>query len=228
MKMDMVTLLSQDDKGISLAKDGVCHLWRLILLDRKVTIESWLAHMERYLDSPRSAVGTDKTKRASERSSQNKALSKDTLPWKRLRVGLRVLDIKHCDYTVAITKWDMGVDLLKRPPSVSIENRINQCDLKTLISTLQQAMMVRPTTLITLLDGYINNPISKVGDNPADKSTARGNITKAYNGESYSWSTFNQMLAILTIRAYTLTIKITWNNDIVTQHAIHVDVLNTL
>lgn len=221
MNSEMDTLLTLDDKGLSQTRCGVTALFRLILMDAKITSKVWRDKMQRYLDSPRSGVSDNRAKKSSERNNLNRALAKDGITWKKFRTALRILNTKHVDHVLTIVEWDETKDVPRRPKSISVESRINQDDLHALWGELYSKMGVKPQMFVKLLSDYIDSPESGVGDNPADKSTKRGNIAKGLKSESYSWSAFVELLKIMGIRKITLTTKITWMNGKVTSHSIH-------
>lgn len=223
---NLLELLELDDKGLSLTEDGLSYLFRMMLRDLRVTAKTWSKLMEAYLDDPRAGVSSNKTDRSSKRNGLNRALGKSAISWKKFKTGIRILGMRSCEFELSISKWDEKIDVPKQPPKVTIDSRISQDDLKALVQRLEGMMRIAPQTFIRLIDEFINHPISRTTDNPADKSTRRGNINKGYNGESYSWRTFNELLAIFSIREYTLTAHVVWKNGKESRHKMKVDVAN--
>jgi hypothetical protein len=221
---NLLELLELDDKGLSLTEDGLSYLFRMMLRDLCVSADVWSTLMEAYLDDPRAGVGASKTDRSSKRNGLNRALGKTVISWKKFKNGIRILGMRSCEFELSISKWDDKIDVPKQPPKVTIDSRISQDDLKALIQRLEGMMRITPQTLLRLIEEFINHPISRTTDNPADKSTRRGNINKGYNGESYSWRTFNELLAIFSIREYTLTALVVWKNGKQSKHKMTVDV----
>lgn len=83
-------ILTSDDKGIGSAR-GLGVLWRKILALLNIRPDTWVAHLNHYLNDPSNQVKNDPKSRATERGNLEKALFAEDFSWGQLIKGIKVL-----------------------------------------------------------------------------------------------------------------------------------------
>jgi hypothetical protein len=208
MSEDMRSLLAMPDKGISDAVTAPAKLFRSILLDLNINMMTWDRLMREYLANPRSGVANNPAKRSSERSNLNRALSSDQVTWKKFNKALAVLNPEKVTIILDMS-WDKKMVLPKEPPAQLVyisQGRRNA--LHEIFKNLVTEMGITSTLLWNvLIERYLNDPRNEVSDNPAEKSTERGNLNKMLKkSTSFTWSGFRKALSFLGVTEATLTL----------------------
>lgn len=211
MSEDMHRLLSLHDKGIEEAKNAPARLLRSIFLELNMNPLAWDNAMREYLHHPRSGVPDNPTKRSSERSNLNRALSKNRVTWRQFRKALRVMNPREVHYTFHLT-WDDGIVHVNEPPTTIEYEPLSRSDeLATIWKQLSTDLGISPMSWRKLVDRWLMHPAQGVRDNPPDMSTERGNLRKALLiRNSYTWSTFEKGLGILGVTRVQMTVTLTW------------------
>lgn len=87
-------------------------------------------------------------------------------------------------------------------------------------------MEITPSLWTSLIERYINDPENKISDNPAKRSTDRGNLDKLLRKSTLSWNGFKKALRFLGAKEATLTIVLkfrkdaTYTKQLVTHHSL--------
>lgn len=210
----MQELLQEDDKGLSKAVSPTAIVFRAALIDSKMTPSLWSKRLTEYINSPRSGIVRSKDAINVARNNANTQLASPTLSWKKLRVGLRVLDPESIDVSITKLEWRDEVDVPIRIRGVLVRSRVGVDDLKEIFTHLYAKTNVSktPSVFTTLLRDYVKNIACKHTANPADISTKRSNLLKDFNREWYSWKTFTEMLGIIGVKSFRLNVVLNWRS----------------
>lgn len=212
MAEDMHRILSLDDKGVGEAENAPAKLFRGVLLDAKIDRQAWDRLMRRYVTDPKNGIPNNPTKRSSERSNLNRALSKQKITWRTFRKAMSMLKPRHIVYEVDFT-WDPKLQL-PNPPPLSIEYvpQSRQDELCQIVRELMTQVGISPKIWDRLIERYLDKHVKSAGHNPVDRSTMRGNIRKTIlSSNSYTWENFVMALNILGVEKATFTARLTWS-----------------
>jgi hypothetical protein len=211
MAEDMHQVLSLDDKGASSALNAPSKLFRSILADLNIDRQAWDKLMRQFINNPKNGVPNTPSKRSSERSNLNRALSKDRITWRTFRKAIQLLNPKDCTYELELV-WDKRMTLPNEPPTAITHIPQNRQDeLFTMFGRILTDIGSTPKLWGRLVDRYLDRQNDSVSRNPPDRSTERGNIGKAIMGKhEYTWETFVKGLSIVGVRRATLTINLNW------------------
>lgn len=206
MSEDIKTLLERSDKGLAMAKNAPAKLLRSIFLDRKIKLITWDKLMRNYLISPRSGIANNPAKRSSERSNFNRAIANSSMSWKQLSKAVTILAPDNATIELDLN-WDERLVLSVTPPTqiiYEIQGRRNE--LSGIFQVLLTKMNILPSLWSILIERYLNDPRNNISDNPAERSTVRGNLDKMLKFNSFTWNAFYKALNFLGVVSATFTI----------------------
>jgi hypothetical protein len=222
MSEEIHRILSLDDRGVSEARNAPAKLFRSILCELHIDRLTWDRLMRNFLTDPRSGIPNNPTKRSSERSNLNRALSKETVTWKMFRKALRVLNPANVEYQLDLV-WEKDYVFPNASPhTLRYTPFSRENELGSMFQRLVRDLGITPQIWSRLMERWLDSPASRIrGDNPPDRSTERGNIKKALiNKKDLTWPTFCRGLAILGVKEATLTVTLEWPRK-TTQHSHH-------
>jgi hypothetical protein len=228
MADDMAKLLSLDDKGLSKAENAAAKIFRLICLDLNITPNVWDKKMREFLLSPASGVTDNPTKRSSERSNTNRALSKPKIMWRMLRRALAILNPTEIKYELKLS-WDKSLIFNEEPPTyIEHVSKGRQDDLCYMFRVLLQRVAGTPSIWDILVNRWLNKQDQRTATNPPDRSTEKGNIHKTIISKNqHTWPVFCKGLSILGVVEAELTLVLTWGRK-VTRHTYRFKTSNDL
>lgn len=221
MSEEIHKILSLDDRGVPEARDAPAKLFRGILFDLSIERMTWDRLMRDFLTNPRSGIPDNPTKRSSERSNLNRALAKPNITWKMFRKAIQVLNPKGVSYELAIVWSKDYVFPNEKPHNLSYTPQAKENELAQMFRILNRDLGITPQIWKRLVERYLDSVGTRVRDNPPDRSTVRGNLSKALLAkDEFTWSTFCKGLRILGIKEATLTVVLTWPKK-TTEHSHH-------
>lgn len=91
--------------------------------------------------------------------------------------------------------------------------------LANFFRNMLRTLNIGPTQFGSLLQDYITDIRHHIPDNRADKTSARGNLTKEFSNEQMSWSVFCKALRFLQIVRFELIINAHHANGKVSLHS---------
>jgi hypothetical protein len=211
-------LLARDDKNIDAAKNPGAVLFRQIAFDLNLTPEQWDQKIRDYLETTEGG-SFSKNKRSSERNNINRSLIQNRTTWKKLRRAISILKPKEVKFTLEM-EWDPKLEFGNNPPtSVSIISKGRYDDLYYLYRKVWNSII----DSIAIWDNLVNRWIDKLDDatkdNPADRSTEKGNIQKTIlRKNTLTIALFCKALNILGVEKATLIVHLKWNSKKTTLH----------
>ena len=206
MSEDIKTLLDRSDKGLAEANNPPAKLLRSIFLDRKIKLIKWDRLMRDYLMNPRSGIGSNSAKRSSERSNINRAIASPDVSWKQLSKVITILAPDSATVVLDLV-WDDRLILPTKPPKqITHVMHGRRNDLNVMFKALITKMVILPSLWSMLIERYLNDPKNNISDNPADRSTVRGNLDKMLKFNSFTWNGFYKALNFLGVVSATFTI----------------------
>lgn len=83
-------ILAQDDKDIGNSQ-GLGYIWRKLLVALSIKPDSWLIHLNHYINDPSNRVPNDPKSKATERGNIEKALFDIDITWAQFQKGIKIL-----------------------------------------------------------------------------------------------------------------------------------------
>lgn len=219
MMKDIGDLLKRDDKYIDDAANPGAELFRRIAFDLNLTQKVWDSKLRSYLDVA-DGGSMSKSKRSSERNNINRSLIQDSVTWKKLRRALSVLKPLEVKYVLNLT-WDPKLEFGKTPPTtITVVSKDRYDDLYVLFSKVFGSVVDSLMIWDNLVNRWIDKLDDQTKDNPADRSTEKGNIQKTIiRKNTLTLALFCKALSILGVISAELTIHLKWSKTHSTQHS---------
>lgn len=215
---DIGDLLNRDDKAIEDAKNPAAILFRQIAIELNLTSNKWNDKLNRYLEET-DGGGLSKDKRVSEKNNINRSLVMPSITWKKFRKVLDILKPRSISYELSL-KWDPDLVFGKeKPDSIKYKSIGRYDDLKMLFRKVLTSVVDSPIIWEKLVNRWIDKQDPKTKNNPADRSTERGNIQKTIiSKDSLTLDVFVKALNIVGIIEAELKIHLHWPNKLTTTH----------
>lgn len=219
-------LLSDPDKGLYKSKGVLTHLFRHVLIWRRINQFNWKKRLEIFVRKPHNRKNRDV-------GNLNKKLVKDEFTWTNFREAVDFLnaisstfgveltwpDGRVTTYSIkmdpAIEEWEMDVTspsgkvpednevLYDQPPAIN--------SLAKLFRTIVAGEQIDQETWEQLLTNYASNPISQQSSTRRSVRDLITQTSRTLLHDDLSWKKFRLGMEILNAERTTFFLELLWN-----------------